>query len=216
MRAFYLIPTRTGTGTDSDPIRPSGVGGLSSWAACYDRASQQALVLAEVTDPKQVAGTFLGLLTDTQNATGALQATVAAKLKTFSGAADPSWGDTMVGDYRREDTMTATEYALAVTAYPAWAAKVNYTVGQLVSYAATLYEVIQAHKSQTDWTPPVVPALFVRRSPAGVIPLWVQPTGAHDAYALGALVVFEGQVYESLIAANVWSPTAYPAGWKVR
>jgi hypothetical protein len=31
-----------------------------------------------------------------------------------------------------------------------------------------------------------------------------------------ALVVFQGKVYESLIAANVWSPAVYPAGWKVR
>jgi len=54
----------------------------------------------------------------------------------------------------------------------------------------------------------------VARSPEGVIPLWVQPTGAHDAYELGALVIFEGQVYRSLIDANVWSPTDYPAGWE--
>ncbi|MBP9131496.1 MAG: hypothetical protein KBF50_14605 [Steroidobacteraceae bacterium] len=46
-------------------------------------------------------------------------------------------------------------------------------------------------------------------------PQWVQPTGAGDAYALGALVAFEGRVYRSKIAANVWSPTAYPAGWEL-
>jgi hypothetical protein len=27
-------------------------------------------------------------------------------------------------------------------------------------------------------------------------------------------VTFEGGVWESVIDANVWSPTAYPAGWK--
>jgi len=42
---------------------------------------------------------------------------------------------------------------------------------------------------------------------------WVQPTGAHDAYAKGARVSFEGSDYESLIDGNTWSPTAYPAGW---
>jgi hypothetical protein len=46
-------------------------------------------------------------------------------------------------------------------------------------------------------------------------PAWVQPTGSHDAYPIGALVTFEGKVYRSLIAANVWSPTAYAAGWAV-
>lgn len=45
-------------------------------------------------------------------------------------------------------------------------------------------------------------------------PQWVQPTGAHDAYNIGDRVSFEGKNYESLIAANVWSPSVYPAGWK--
>ena len=44
-------------------------------------------------------------------------------------------------------------------------------------------------------------------------PLYVQPTGAHDAYPLGAKVLWKDNVYESLIAANVWTPTAYPQGW---
>ena len=43
---------------------------------------------------------------------------------------------------------------------------------------------------------------------------WVQPVGASDAYRKGDRVLFQGKVYESLIDANVWSPTAYPAGWK--
>lgn len=46
-------------------------------------------------------------------------------------------------------------------------------------------------------------------------PQWVQPTGAGDAYNIGDKVTFEGQHYESLINANVWSPTAYPAGWQL-
>lgn len=46
-------------------------------------------------------------------------------------------------------------------------------------------------------------------------PPYVQPTGAHDAYPLGAKVLWEDNVYESIIAANVWTPTAYPQGWKL-
>lgn len=49
----------------------------------------------------------------------------------------------------------------------------------------------------------------------GVVSDFVQPTGSHDAYALGDRVRFEGEVYESLLNANVWSPTAYPRGWKL-
>lgn len=44
-------------------------------------------------------------------------------------------------------------------------------------------------------------------------PEWVQPTGAGDAYGIGDRVVFNGVVFESTIAGNVWSPTDYPAGW---
>ena len=50
--------------------------------------------------------------------------------------------------------------------------------------------------------------------PVETIPEFVQPTGAHDAYKKGDKVKFEGKVYESLIDANTYSPSAYPAGWK--
>ena len=43
---------------------------------------------------------------------------------------------------------------------------------------------------------------------------WVQPTGAHDSYKKGDRVRFKGKNYESLMYGNVWSPAAYPAGWK--
>ena len=46
------------------------------------------------------------------------------------------------------------------------------------------------------------------------VPEWVQPTGAHDAYAAGALVTFEGQVYRSRADGNAWSPAEYAAGWE--
>lgn len=42
----------------------------------------------------------------------------------------------------------------------------------------------------------------------GQPPAWVQPTGAHDAWPLGCWVTHGGQVWESLIAANVWEPGA--------
>ena len=46
-------------------------------------------------------------------------------------------------------------------------------------------------------------------------PAFVQPTGAHDAYKIGDRVSFNGSNYESKINGNVWSPTAYPAGWQL-
>jgi len=64
-------------------------------------------------------------------------------------------------------------------------------------------------------TPDITPAVWKAISVG--IPVWVQPTGAHDAYQIGDKVHFPkitDPVYESLIDANVWSPTVYPAGWK--
>ena len=40
---------------------------------------------------------------------------------------------------------------------------------------------------------------------------WVQPTGAHNAYPLGATVTHKGKTWTSTIAANVWKPGVY--GW---
>lgn len=51
-------------------------------------------------------------------------------------------------------------------------------------------------------------------TPTDTIKDFVQPTGAHDAYKKGDKVRFENKIYESLIDNNVYSPSAYPAGWK--
>lgn len=44
-------------------------------------------------------------------------------------------------------------------------------------------------------------------------PEFVQPTGGHDAYKKGDRVMFKGEVWESTIDNNVWSPETYPQGW---
>ena len=46
--------------------------------------------------------------------------------------------------------------------YPEWAEGQSYPVGHKLLYGGKLYKVIQAHTSQADWTPDVVPALFTR------------------------------------------------------
>ena len=114
----------------------------------------------------------------------------------------------------KADQLTPEEMAKLVGIYDAWAVGVAYAIGDIVAYHGVLYEVIQAHTSQADWTPDTVPALFKSHAPAGVIPEWVQPTGSHDAYNVGDKVTYEGKVYESTIDANTWSPTGYPAGWQ--
>lgn len=98
-----------------------------------------------------------------------------------------------------------------------WAENEQVEIGWMRIYNDIKYEVIQAHQTQSDWTPDVATTLWKLYVDDIGIPVWAQPTGAHDAYNTGDQVWFptEGStVYESLIDANVWSPTAYPAGWK--
>lgn len=89
-----------------------------------------------------------------------------------------------------------------------------YDAGDTFIYDGQLYEVIQGHKTQADWYPKTTPALYKKAVLPDEIPEWAQPTGAHDAYAKGAKVIYNGSTWESTIDANVWSPDAYPAGWK--
>ena len=89
-----------------------------------------------------------------------------------------------------------------------------YAIADRVRHGDYLYRCVQAHTAQADWTPDTTPALWTRIS-VEEYPQWVQPTGAQDAYQTGDKVTFGGKRYTSTINANVWSPTAYPAGWKI-
>ena len=97
-------------------------------------------------------------------------------------------------------------------AFPAWAAGIAYAVGVRVRYGGVLYKCVQAHTSQEDWTPDATPALWTRiGEPGDEWPEWVQPTGAQDAYAMGAKVSHDGAHWTSDVDANVWTPGEY--GW---
>ena len=89
-------------------------------------------------------------------------------------------------------------------------------VGEYIQYNDKLYKVLQAHTVQEQWTPDAAPSLFaeVLTDPTGETILeWKQPDSTNP-YMKGDKVKYEGAIYESLINNNVWSPAAYPAGWK--
>lgn len=93
---------------------------------------------------------------------------------------------------------------------------VAYEVGKRVLYNDILYKVIQAHTSQAEWTPVAAPSLFakvINETVDGSIPKFEQPDSTNP-YMKGDKVIFNEKVYESLIDNNVYSPEAYPAGWK--
>ena len=90
-------------------------------------------------------------------------------------------------------------------------------INVVYGYGAKMAKCLQSH-TRMHYAPEETPALFLIIEPTGSdYPVWVQPTGAHDAYQIGDKVHFptiNDPVYESLINANVWSPTVYPQGWK--
>lgn len=105
----------------------------------------------------------------------------------------------------------------ALELFPLWRPGAGYDPEDRVRYGGKLYRVVIGHTSQEGWTPDQTPALFTEIAKPGEIPVWRQPTGAQDAYSKGDKVHYpdaNGSVYESLIDANVYSPEAYPAGWR--
>ena len=85
-----------------------------------------------------------------------------------------------------------------------------YQNGAVVTHKGKMWESLTP---ANVWEPGV--SGWRERTPEGAGPAeWVQPTGAHDSYKKGDRVRFGGKNYESLMNGNVWSPAAYPAGWK--
>lgn len=61
-------------------------------------------------------------------------------------------------------------------------------------------------------------AIHALQTPAPETPApqpFIQPTGAHDAYHTGDMVVYQDQPYQCLIDNCVWSPAVMPSAWKL-
>ena len=85
------------------------------------------------------------------------------------------------------DDMTDEKALDNTVLFPMWASGKSYTAGDRVRYGEDLYKCVQGHTSQDDWTPDITPALWTRIS-IEEWPEWKRPTGAQDAYRLGAKV----------------------------
>lgn len=94
--------------------------------------------------------------------------------------------------------------------FPMWKTATSYAIDARVQYNDILYKCVQAHLSQSDWTPDVTPALWTQVS-LDEWPEWRQPTGAQDAYAKGDKVTHNDIHWTSDVDANVWEPGVY--GW---
>lgn len=103
----------------------------------------------------------------------------------------------------------------ADTDIPAWiqptGAHDSYMIDALVKHNGSIWKSLL---DNNVWEPGVASwrkAVIV--PPSGEVPYpdWIQPTGAPDAYPLGARVRHNGKNWESIVPANVWEPGVY--GW---
>ena len=111
-------------------------------------------------------------------------------------------------------SLTDADALEAIDLFGSWQADKAYVVDDKVKYEGNLYKCLQVHTSQASWTPTAAASLWAKVliPDENVIPEWEQPNSTNP-YMKGDKVMFEGQVYESEIDNNIWSPAAYPAGW---
>ena len=107
------------------------------------------------------------------------------------------------------------EQALQVASlYPEWSDLpdgVTLTAGERVNHNGILYNVLQTHQKQSDWTPDTAHSLFSKvltsENPEEVLP-WEQPDST-NGYEKGAKVTHNGFVWVSdFDGLNVWQPGA--------
>ena len=106
----------------------------------------------------------------------------------------------------RAAELTPEEIMQLAAFYPDWKPGKDVKVGEIYNYHGLLYEAIQAHTTQADWTPDKTASLWKPSVPDDVIPDWTQPTGAHDAYNKGDRVIYKDKIWTSKIDANTTIP----------
>lgn len=120
---------------------------------------------------------------------------------------------------QNQESFTDSQALQVAAIYPEWHLDVDYRAKQVCRYNGELYRCAQDHTS-SEQNNPTVASLWTKIAidPETGYDVWQQPSGSHDAYNVGDRVLYpdaEGQVYESLINGNTWSPEAYPDGWKL-
>lgn len=90
-------------------------------------------------------------------------------------------------------------------AFPFWNPNgVQYNAGDILQFETEVYRVVQPHKSQPDWAPNLVPALFTIINAGEDWKEW-QP---NNSYAKGAKRTHNGKKWISNVDNNIWEPGA--------
>lgn len=88
------------------------------------------------------------------------------------------------------------------SAFPWWNGNgVELKAGQYVQYETNVYQVIQNHVTQPDWTPDIVPALFNKIT----VEEW-EEWKSGNFYKKGAKVTHNNKKWISNVDNNHWEP----------
>lgn len=97
---------------------------------------------------------------------------------TFTDTTTPVDTSTHTSTATSTYTVTPTPALTNCPGIPVWSGNaVVYGVGQDVGYNGYLYQCVQAHTSEPNWEPPVVPALWKEIGPCGTTPTQTSGTG---------------------------------------
>lgn len=108
------------------------------------------------------------------------------------------------------DDETALEVKIL---YPIWKENKMYVEGWRVRYNDILFKCLQSHTSQDTWKPDVSPSIWskVLTSDDGTPLQWEQPDSTNP-YMKGDKVIYNNEIYVSIVDNNVWEPGVY--GWQ--
>lgn len=109
------------------------------------------------------------------------------------------------------DTLADPDKAVAL--FPEWAEGEQVALDDVRAFDGVLWRVRQAHTTQSDWTPPQVPALWLRVKQDGSNE-WV----AGISVTTGEEYTYQGVTYrvaQSHVTQEGWEPPAAPALWAV-
>lgn len=108
------------------------------------------------------------------------------------------------------DDETALEVKIL---YPIWKENKMYVEGCRVRYNDILFKCLQSHTSQDTWKPDVSPSIWskVLTSDDGTPLQWEQPDSTNP-YMKGDKVIYNNEIYVSIVDNNVWEPGVY--GWQ--
>jgi hypothetical protein len=118
----------------------------------------------------------------------------------------------MVKTLAQTDVISSDDALDVKELFDRWDVGLSVIAGAYYRHYDGLYRVVQAHTTQADWEPGVVPSLWTRVNKSGEIPDWSPGSWAKDTQ-----VRHNGKIWLSMVDNNVWEPGAegiYDNIWK--